>query len=189
MRKKLNQLNLHIFTANDLEQIFGATKQASQSFLSYNSQNNYLIRLRKGYYCFNEEEISNFLVANNVYTPSYISLASALSFHQLIPETVYSTTSVTTKKTQEFTIGEKHFVYRSIKRDGFFGYKTYQSAGDRVYIATPEKSLADYVYYQQLDGGKVNDRLDIKKLDKKIFLEYLNRLGGKKLVDFWKEYD
>lgn len=189
VRRRLNDLNLKIFTSNDLEQIFGASKQASQSFLSYNSQNNYLTRLRKRYYCFSEEIPHDFLIANKIYSPSYISLASALSFHNLIPETVYSVTSITTKKTQEFIINEKQFVYRSIKNQGYFGYKTYQVNGIRTTIATPEKALADYTYYQLIDGGEWNNRIRTKNIDKKQLYKYLKRLGGSRLLSFWKKHD
>ncbi|HSW71384.1 MAG TPA: hypothetical protein VLH77_05335 [Gammaproteobacteria bacterium] len=43
-----------------------------------------------------------FELAQYIYGPSYISLESALSFHKLIPETVYTVTSTTVKRSREF---------------------------------------------------------------------------------------
>ena len=187
VKKKLQDLGLKIFTDNDLQQIFGASKRASQAFLSYNNRKNYLTRLKKGYYCFAGEFPHSFVIANRIYSPAYISLESALSFHQIIPETVYSVTSVTTRKTNEFKIEKKQYVYRSIKKEGFTGYKAYQLNHDRVYVATPEKALADYVYYLYLDGGKFNERMTLKRIDKEKLNHYLKLLGSHKLLNFWRE--
>lgn len=189
VKKKLGQLSLKIFTDNDLQQIFGATKEATQSFLSYNTQNNYLTRLRRGYYCFSDKIPHDFLIANKIYQPSYVSLSSALSYHKLIPETVYSITSITTKKTQEFEVEGKQYIYRSIKEKGYFGYKTYNLDTTKVKISTPEKALADYTYYLNLTDGEWNDRLRTKKIDRKILSDYLIRLGGQELLEFWNKHD
>lgn len=189
VKKKLEELNLKIFTDNDLQQIFGATKEATQSFLSYNTQNDYLTRLRRGFYCFSDKIPHDFLIANKIYEPSYISLSTALSYHKVIPETVYSVTSITTKKTQKFEVEGKQFIYRSIKRRGYFGYKPYNLDGNKAKIATPEKALADYTYYLNITGGEWNDRLDIKKVNKPKLFEYLKRLGGDKLLEFWNKHD
>ena len=42
------------------------------------------------------------MVANKIYSPSYISLETALSYYGLIPESVYALTSVSTRKTISF---------------------------------------------------------------------------------------
>jgi predicted transcriptional regulator of viral defense system len=187
VRKKLLGMGLLIFTAHDLQQLFDTNKQNCQSFLSYNTQNNFLTRLRKGFYSFTENLPHDFVIANNIYTPSYVSLESALSFHQIIPETVYTITSVTTKKTQEFKIENKQFIYRSIKKTGFFGYRAYAVESGKVNIAVPEKALADYTYYQRINQKEWNDRIDISKINKKQLNSFLKKLGGNKLLKFWKE--
>src|ERR1700760_1677773 len=43
-----------------------------------------------------------FLLANQILGPSYVSMESALSHYGLIPERVYTTTSVTIKATREY---------------------------------------------------------------------------------------
>ena len=52
-----------------------------------------LIRLKKGSYVvspkIHNQSISNELIANHLYGPSYVSFESALSFYKLIPERVY----------------------------------------------------------------------------------------------------
>ncbi len=77
----------------------------------------YIVRLRREWYCFREltrlPEF-NFLVANNIYAPSYISHQEALLFYGLIPEHIVDSTSITTKKTKSFEIPGKTFKYYSI---------------------------------------------------------------------------
>ena len=78
-----------------------------------------LLALRRGLYVPGPELDlplpNNFLIANHLRGPSYISLESALSYWGLIPERVYEISSVTTKtsKTYETAIGR--FSYLNAK--------------------------------------------------------------------------
>ena len=56
-----------------------------------------LIKLTKGLYE-TDQSISGYLVANAIYSPSYLSFEFTLSYHGLIPEAVYTYTSATFKK-------------------------------------------------------------------------------------------
>ena len=65
----------------------------------------YIIKLRNCWYCFNdypEGEAFSVFIGNKIYSPSYLSLELALSIHAIIPEAVYTATSVTTNKTMVF---------------------------------------------------------------------------------------
>ena len=87
---------------------------------------NYLEKIRNGFYRFKDQRVTEdtlFLIAGKIYTPSYISLESALSFYQLIPEGVFSITSITTLKTQSFSTPIATFSYQSVKPNLFFGYR------------------------------------------------------------------
>jgi len=61
----------------------------------------YIKMVRRGHYAFSSLEINEsvlLLVANKIYTPSYVSLEMALSYYTLIPEAVYGITSATSRK-------------------------------------------------------------------------------------------
>jgi predicted transcriptional regulator of viral defense system len=108
----------------------------------------YIDMVRRGYYVFSDTpltENSLFLIANHLYTPSYVSLETALNYYNLIPEGVYSTTSVTTNKTQTFN-HLVSFSYQHIKASIFFGYRLDRTAGQNYKIAEPEKAVLDYLY-------------------------------------------
>ena len=111
-----------------------------------------LIRVRKGLYVFGNERSSQppsrLSVANLVYGPSYVSLQSALSFHGLIPEGVYETTSVTPKRNKRFNTPLGVFSYRYLRSKLYpVGVTQYYTAqGHGILIASPEKALADMLW-------------------------------------------
>ncbi|OPY86072.1 MAG: hypothetical protein A4E71_01767 [Smithella sp. PtaU1.Bin162] len=109
----------------------------------------YLKMIRRGYYAFSDLEINEsvlFLMANKIYTPSYVSLEMAMSHYHLIPEAVYGITSVTTRKTNRFPAAYGEFIYRHIKPQLMFGYSLTGDRGQAFKIAEIEKAVLDYFY-------------------------------------------
>jgi predicted transcriptional regulator of viral defense system len=109
----------------------------------------YIKKLRNRYYYFSDQDESGpflFYAANELYPPSYISLESALSVYNFIPEGVFQITSCTTRKTNSFQTPAGHFAYRHLKPPLFFGYQLQSWGNHRFAIAEPEKTLIDYLY-------------------------------------------
>ena len=75
-----------------------------------------IIRLKKGLYVvapqISRTELSDFLIANHLYGPSYISAESALRWYGLTPESVYETICVTSGNAR--TYSNKTGTYRQI---------------------------------------------------------------------------
>ena len=90
-------------------------------------QKGYLIKIINGWYCFSEyRSVENivWLASNLIYHPSYISLQSALSYYNLIPEAIFMTTSVSSRKTKIFNTSIGNFSYNTLKNSGFgFGHR------------------------------------------------------------------
>lgn len=110
---------------------------------------NYLQKIRNGWYRINtpiEKEEALFYIANKIYSPSYISLESALAYHELIPEQSFSLTSVTNRKTQTFNTEHYAFSYRNLKYELIFGYQLRSFDNFNFKIAEPEKALLDFLY-------------------------------------------
>jgi predicted transcriptional regulator of viral defense system len=173
-------------------QVFAWDPGFDRNNLSRWSKNGLIISLRQGSYTF-PEYISQpdypFLFANTIYTPSYISLYSALSFYGMIPESVLQVTSVSSLKTASFTNKLGVFTYRSVKDELMFGYTAKQFTGGRSFhIATPEKAILDLLYLYptynsasdmanlRIDTDWLNDELDMETLS-----EYSKRFGSKAL--------
>ena len=171
-----------IFTHQDLVAGFGVNKRAVEAFLSYNYRMGKIQRVRRGLYFFTGETIDTFSLANVIYAPSYISLETALSFYGLIPEVVYSVTSITTRATREFVFNDINYSYQSIKIKAFTGYIPIDRDNKKILMATPEKALADYYYFVSLGKKTANDRINIDKIDKKILKNYLSLYDRQKLL-------
>lgn len=110
-----------------------------------------LVRLKKGLYVVSSEvsnqSLSNELIANHLYGPSYISLESALSYHGLIPERVYGISSVTFKRKKSFLTSMGKFDYFTIP-EKYFPIGISQIVVENKYaflIASPEKAICDLI--------------------------------------------
>ena len=109
-------------------------------------------KLRNGLYLNNAFEVKGkvdqFMIANHLYEPSYVSLHSALHYYGLIPEFPYEVTSVTTKKTTRTEYGRKRYSYRTLKPELFFGFENVPWRGQHYSVAYPEKAILDLAYLE-----------------------------------------
>lgn len=177
IRQQLKLHNLEVFTTQEFINIFGISRSIASVKLTRYKQAGYLISPRRSVYYLAGEVEDKYKIANKVYAPSYISLDSALSKYDLIPETVYTITSVTTKATREFSDDQTVYRYYRIKKEAFTGY---YKEGDAL-IAYPEKAVVDYLYFASQRDRQLNDRLNLTKIDKSKIFFYANFFHNKNL--------
>jgi predicted transcriptional regulator of viral defense system len=135
-----------VFSLSDIRKI---DSKFYPSRLSQWQEKGYIKKLRRGYYMFADTHLDEerlFLIANHLYSPSYVSLESALSYYGLIPEGVYSVTSISSKKTARFQTPVADFVYRNVRPQLLFGYQLKKIGGQGYKIAEIEKAVLDYLY-------------------------------------------
>lgn len=109
----------------------------------------YIRKVIKGFYVLADralDEWALFEIANRIYKPSYVSLESALAHYQLIPESVYGVTSISTRRSYRFASPLAEFRYRTVAPRLFFGYDLAAAGTKRVMIARPEKAVLDFLY-------------------------------------------
>lgn len=111
-----------------------------------------LVPLKRGLYIVSPEitmqEPCLELIANHLYSPSYVSLQYAMRHYGLIPERVFLITSITTCHTRNFENALGHFAYHGVSRSYFAVGITSEMQNDRAYlIATPEKALVDTILF------------------------------------------
>ena len=110
-----------------------------------------LLHLRRGLYSMTEalgypDKPHPFELAQYIYGPSYISLESALSFHKLIPETVYTVTSATVKRSNEFQTPLGLFSYSHLHPDNFYTeVELVTENNHQFFMAKPWKAICDYI--------------------------------------------
>lgn len=110
----------------------------------------YVIKIRNGFYRLSDNKFDResvlYWVANRLYNPSYVSLQSAFSYYNFIPEGVFQVTSVSAKANRKFSTPEGRFVYKNLKPELIFGYNLVRTE-DLVYkLATPEKAVLDFLH-------------------------------------------
>ena len=148
--KKLREKKINIFSPLEFKRVFNVSSYAVQWFIKTHTKKGLFVKLRSGLYILADYPPNHYLIANRLYEPSYISFDAALSFYGVIPETIYTVTSATTKTTREFKTGNIHFVYHKLKTRVFTGYKSIKYLDNTILMAEPEKALADYLYFVAL---------------------------------------
>ena len=161
--------------------------------------NGQLIRLRRGLYVqppsVSGKIISLELVANHIYSPSYVTGLYALRYYGLIPELVYTVTSATTGLSKRFVNKLGTFEYRRFASDYYhIGIKIQDGAGCSFLIASPEKALCDLIcmtshlnlrYMRETTAYLEEDlRLDMDaffNMDKSVF-EQCAQVGAKRTM-------
>lgn len=172
VEEELLKRGMFIFSPFEFKQIFNVSQKSTSFFINYNVKKGFFIKLKNGFYAFKNHFPPEVEIANRIYSPSYISLEYAMSHYNIIPDTVYSVTSITTKTTREFVINNISYSYRKIKKSGFTGYAKKNVNGHMALIAEPEKAFIDYLYFVSLGKKSVYDRIEIKNLKKEKLIYY-----------------
>lgn len=186
VQQSLSERGMRLFSLFDFQRIFGVSLSATQGFIKNHSYDLFL-KVRNGLYALRLDPPQEELIANRIYAPSYISFEYVLSRHSIIPESVYSITSATTRVTRDFIVNGKSFIYSHIKKKAYRGYKTERIGESTILIAEPEKAFADYLYFVDLKKKTINERLDTRKLKRKVVLEYASLFSRKSIMKLVKE--
>ena len=182
--KKLKEKKINLFTPLEFKRIFAVSSFATSWFIKTYTKKELFIKLKNGLYALADFLPSQYLIANKLYEPSYISFDTALSFHGIIPETIYTIASATPKTSRKFeTIGAL-FTYQKIKKEVYTGYKPIKYLGETILIAEPEKALADYLYFVDLGKRKLEyERINLAKIKKIKLINYVKLFKRPKILN------
>lgn len=145
------------FTMNELKHLLPGTDSSRYARINRALQAKEIIQVRRGLYVlapmFRKVPLNTRALAQIIYGPSYISLESALSRHGLIPEAVYTLTSVSYGKSKSFDTPLGNFSYTRIPQRIFFaGVERLQENQEApVFMANPLKALLDYIYVHKVN--------------------------------------
>ncbi len=184
--KQLKEKGLIIFSPLDVRRIFGVSKVAATFLIHRYAKKGFIKRLKRGIYALYDTSVPDIYLANELYEPSYVSLEFALSFHRVIPETVYEVTSITTKPTRQFKALGKVFSYHRIKKEAFTGYAVYRQRDISSLIAEPEKAFVDLTYLRLRKNKKLLSRFNKEKINTAKALRYAKLFNNEKLIGIIK---
>ena len=134
----------------NVNQVYAWQPDFEKNNLTRWTKQSLIVKLRNSWYSFPEYvKIPDFqyFVSNKIYSPSYVSLHSALAFYGIIPEAVVQTTAVSSLKKANFENAFGSFSYQKILPELMFGYeqKAFLSKHSLLF-ATPEKAILDLLY-------------------------------------------
>ena len=137
-----------IFTFEDIFKYFPKEKQVTiKSQLSRWVKRGYLKKIKREHFILAETEINDeFSLTPFIYSPSYVSLETALNNYGIIPDIPFSITAITTKKTKTFKTPFGLFNFRHVNPKLFFGFENVGKKPFVYQVAYPEKALLDYLY-------------------------------------------
>lgn len=184
--RKIKKKNIKLFTPFDVQRFLGRSKIAVRFLIHRLKKQGYIQTVKRGIYKLSDEQIPDLYLANKLYEPSYISLEFALSYHRIIPETVYEITSVTTKATRRFETLGKIFSFRKIKKAAYTGYTIEKQKGLSFCIAEPEKAFVDLTYLRIISNQKPLSRFNKEKIKLSKALRYAKLFNNSKLISIIK---
>ena len=195
MDRQLNEIGTIPVTTSIIESLYPELKSADKK-VTWLEKQGIIIRLKRGLYVINPEysgkTLSSELIANHLYTPSYISMSTALRYYGLIPEAVDVHQSMTVKHSRSFQTPVGSYDYKYISREAFsIGVRSMHKGDYAFLIASPEKALCDLIanssqvnlrYMKDVETYLEQDiRMDMdefNKMDKTIFEDYI-KVGKK----------
>ena len=176
----LRKEKLPVVSINLLRSFTGLTnKQSLASYINSLIRYKILEKAEKGKYLVKDNLTNDFVVANLLYSPSYISLETALNLYGILSQFPIEISSVTTKRKKSKTIGGKLYVYYHIDRKFFWGF---EKKGNAL-MALPEKALLDAIYFTSKGIKKtaVGD-LDLSFINKKVFSDFSKKFPKTKIL-------
>lgn len=134
-----------IFKLSDAVKLIEKEYKAPEKKMIQLEKDGLLIRLKKGLYTF-KESFDRYVVANSLYSPSYVSFETALSFHEMIPEKVETVYSVTSHRAIRFETTVGDFEYRSQSTELYSkGLSMFFYEEIPFQMASKEKALCDTI--------------------------------------------
>lgn len=159
--------------------------------ISYYLKTKKIIKIKRGLYCFDNDEmsqnLSKFYLGNILYSPSYISFESALSYYNLIPEAVYETASACfQKKTKYFETPLGNFSYAHIPVSPFF---LETNKENNFIIAKPMRALFDLIYLRKKKYKNVSELISDLRLDHEELIKFIGEYTAKEIEDLACNYN
>jgi len=121
---KVHESGKKLLNTRDLSAILEIPQgRTLENILKKLIESNVLTQIEKGKYFTTNNPPLDFEMANFIYTPSYISLETALNYFGVLSQFPHEVTSITTKRTKQKDINSKVFSYSRIKKEVFTGYQ------------------------------------------------------------------
>ena len=191
----LEKSDTGIFTLMEVARWVGGSSNRRYALLKRALKLGEVIRIHRGLYCLAPKYLGRkpdpLVLAQRIHGPSYISLETALSHHNWIPEAVHDIASACMDRAREFDTPLGHFSFTRIPQKVFYTEviriekqegrsEPDFHVGESFLMASPLKALADYVYAHGLNWVSAGPIIKSLRVDESslasINLETIKRL-------------
>ncbi len=170
---------ISVFDTDQFSSLINKNKNISIVYMNRLIKSNLAIKLMNGKISFSDDL---FVIASQLVNNSYISMNSALEFHNISYQVTKNIECVST--INSFKFNELGITYHKIKPELFFGYKRYNKASGYIFAANPDKAVVDGLYYNIFSKYDIDEFK--KDIDFSEIIEVLKRIkirGIKKIIE------
>ncbi len=181
----------NVFSMLDVAKLFPDEKpEAIRTQLYRLVKRGHIFPIKRGLYSFDKSRVDELELAGKLYSPSYISLETALNYYGVIPDVPIAVRSVTPITTKKIQTAMGNYYYSKISSKLFFGCSQTPYA-----IAHKEKALLDYFYIRKIGKVTQDTRLELDNWNWKRYHEYALvfpkwvqriKLTGRNLIKYTK---
>lgn len=171
LTKKIYESSSQLFTLQTLREHLDIDKSSSLfNIVNRLLESGVLIKIERNKYGLKKYSCSEFVLANFIYEPSYVSFESALSYHGILSQFPYEITSATLGQTRSKKFNGKEYGYYHLKKSLFWGY----IKEDNYLIADKEKALLDQFYLSSKGIKKIHlEEYDLSLISKSKLKSYI----------------
>ena len=163
--------SMPVFSLGDINQIINNRTYAKR-FLKRMIKEGKIFKIRKNIYTLRKDP---FLVSAFLINPSYISGASALSYHKRITQIPSEIFCATLKNNRKIKFEENiNFIHTKY----FFGFKVVNYENVNIPIATPEKAIIDS--FSVIPISIFEEAFE--EIDKRVMIGYLKRIKKSSII-------
>jgi len=161
-----------VFSVQQLANLTGKSKAVATVYLSRLAKAGLAKKVLRGKISFSDDD---FIIATQLYEPSYISFSSALSFYGLISQVPAKVECATTRNSRVYpALGVR---YHRLPPSLFFGFTPRKKGESYVLMADKEKAVLDMAYFNMLPVSFYQEI--VEKLDGKKLALYAKRFKGR----------
>ena len=172
IRDKALKSGRAVFSVQQLANLIGKSKAVAKVYLSRLAKAGLARKVLQGKISFSDDD---FVVASQLYEPSYISFSSALSFYGLISQVPAKVECATTKNSRSYP--ELGVYYHRLPPSLFFGFAPRKKGESYAMVADKEKAVLDMAYLNMLPKPFYQEIA--ATLDRKKLAEYAKRFNGR----------
>lgn len=172
-----------VFDARTFRQLAGASPEYAAVYIHRLKRKGYIRQLQKNKYTVQSDPLA---VASRIVWPSYISLWSAIRYHNLTEQLPQDVWVVTARKLfrKSVRFGNAKMIFVNIKPKYFFGYRKIMISGFEAFVAEPEKAVLDGILLRKISLSEIAEviKKNIKTLDIKTLAKFALETENKSLI-------